>query len=227
MTAAFLIDRPALRIPPGAGTLAGFRAWAASDEFPREGCRISYIAGEMLIDMSPEEINVHNWIKTSVTIAWGTLVQQADSGVVYADRALLSNEDADLSSEPDVMFATWNTLKAGRLRPVPMERFPDRAMELEGTPDCVVEIVSPSSVRKDTKLLLEAYHRAGIAEYWLIDGTKEPLHWQILRHAPGGYVAAAPVKGWTHSRVFDRRFKFQRSRDPMGNWRYSLRVKPQ
>lgn len=225
MTTLSLIDRPTLRIPPGAGTLAGFRAWATSDDFPREGYRISYIAGELLIDMSPEEINVHNWIKTAVTATFFNLSDEQRIGCVYADRALLSNVDAELSSEPDVMYAHWSTLKAGVLRIVPKEGRPGRAMEIEGTPDCVVEIVSPSSVRKDTKLLLEAYHRAGIAEYWLIDGTKDPLQWQILRHEPGGYVAVTPVRGWTHSPVFDRRFKFERSRDPMGNWRYSLRVK--
>jgi Uma2 family endonuclease len=37
-------------------------------------------------------------------------------------------------------------------------------MELEGTPDWVLEVVSQSSVAKDTKWLRESYHKAGIPE---------------------------------------------------------------
>jgi Uma2 family endonuclease len=219
------LDALTLAIPPGAGTLPGFRRWAASDEFPREGYHISYIAGELLIDMSPEEINVHNWIKLAVTLAWGNLAEQQASGRVYPDRVLLTHVAADLSSEPDATFALWDTLRSGRLRAVPMEGDPRRSMELEGTPDCVVEIVSPSSVRRDTKLLRAAYHRAGIPEYWLIDGTRDPIKWELLRHEANGYVPTRAVRGWVRSDIFNHSFKFERSRDPMGNWRYSLRSK--
>ena len=48
------LDDPAIRIPARAATLAGFRAWALSDEFPERG-RFSFINGELFVDMSPEE----------------------------------------------------------------------------------------------------------------------------------------------------------------------------
>ena len=40
---------------------------------------------------------------------------------------------------------------------------------MEGPPDLCVEIISPSSVEKDTDLLFKRYAKAGIQEYWLID----------------------------------------------------------
>ncbi len=42
-----------------------------------------------------------------------------------------------------------------------------------GAPDLVVEILSPSSVKMDTKLKMAKYATAGVREYWVIDPDKE------------------------------------------------------
>ena len=42
-----------------------------------------------------------------------------------------------------------------------------------GAPDLVVEILSPSSARMDTKIKLGKYAAAGVREYWLIDPDRE------------------------------------------------------
>ena len=42
-----------------------------------------------------------------------------------------------------------------------------------GAPDLVVEILSPSSTRMDTKIKLGKYATAGVREYWLIDPDRE------------------------------------------------------
>jgi hypothetical protein len=52
-------DTLAVHIPAAACTLDGFRKWACSTAFPERG-HISYIGGELIIDMSPEEFNHHN-----------------------------------------------------------------------------------------------------------------------------------------------------------------------
>jgi Uma2 family endonuclease len=46
---------------------------------------------------------------------------------------------------------------------------PGRYIDVEGPPDLIVEIVSDTSVAKDTRRLPEAYFRAGVAEFWLAD----------------------------------------------------------
>lgn len=38
-----------------------------------------------------------------------------------------------------------------------------------GSPDLLVEILSPSNPRHDTVLKLELYRRAGVGEYWIVD----------------------------------------------------------
>ena len=43
------------------------------------------------------------------------------------------------------------------------------ARKVDGPPDLVVEILSPSSQRRDHELKLRLYERAGVDEYWIVD----------------------------------------------------------
>ena len=43
---------------------------------------------------------------------------------------------------------------------------------MEGAPDLVVEILSPSNQRKDVALKLYKYMKAGVKEYWIVDPVK-------------------------------------------------------
>ena len=61
--------------------------------------------------------------------------------------------------------------------------------EFEGTPDMVLEVVSATSVRKDTEILRDLYWRAGIQEYWLVDARGDEPLFSILRHTARGYAA--------------------------------------
>src|SRR5262249_26589734 len=98
--------------------------------------------------------------------------------------------------------------------------------ELEGTPDWVLEIVSDSSVEKDTQELRSAYHRARIPEYWLIDARGDEIVFLILLRRRKGYAAAAVRDGWQRSKVFGRGFRLERERDEFGLWEYTLHVQP-
>jgi Uma2 family endonuclease len=88
-----------------------------------------------------------------------------------------------------------------------------------------MEILSDSSVEKDTKRLRAAYHRAGILEYWLIDARGAEISFQILSWRQGGYVAVPSRDGWIHSKVFGCDFRLSRSRDRLGLWSYKLDVR--
>src|SRR5690348_894901 len=119
-------------IPASAATLGGFRTWCASAEFP-ESKRISFINQDIVIDMSPEEPETHNKVKTEIIRVVANLVKQHDLGTVYSDRMLLVNEEADLSTEPDGMFVSWETVQAQRTRLVPRAGHQGEYQELVGT----------------------------------------------------------------------------------------------
>jgi Uma2 family endonuclease len=113
------------------------------------------------------------------------------------------------------------------VRLVPRAGQTERYREIEGTPDWVLEVLSDSSVEKDTEKLRGAYHRAGIPEYWLVDARGEEVVFQILHWRKTGYAAARVRDGWQHSRVFGRSFRLERQRDDLGLWEYTLHVRPE
>src|SRR5262245_43573567 len=187
------IDNPSIRIPASAATLAGFRAWATSEGFPERG-RFSFIDGELHVDLSPEELDTHNKVKTEVCRVLGNLNRKLDLGEYYSDGTLVTNETAGLSTEPDGTLVTWKSFEMGRVHLGTRQDRPGQYVELVGSPDWVLEVVSRSSATKDTQALREAYHRAGVLEYWIVDARFEEVGFQILRRRRDGY-AAVPARG--------------------------------
>jgi Uma2 family endonuclease len=219
-----LPDREVI-VPASARSLAGFRAWAKSEGFPRRG-RISFLDGDIYIDMTPEEIQTHGLLKAEIGSVLVVLNKKKDLGSFFPDGTLLTNVEANLSTEPDACFATWRSLEPRRVRLIPRKGAQDQYLELKGTPEWVLEIVSKTSVAKDTKRLRLQYHRAGISEYWLVDARREKLSFQILYRGAADFEPAPNRDGWQTSRVFGCRFRLIRQRGRMGLWQYTLEMKP-
>ena len=87
-----------------------------------------------------------------------------------------------------------------------------------------MEIISASSVRKDSVQLRRAYFLAGIPEYWLIDARGAEVIFEILRANDSGYQAVPSEDGWQVSAVFKRAFRLERLQDAFG-WKYELHVR--
>jgi Uma2 family endonuclease len=219
-----ITDRFQLVVPPDVCTLEGFRAWASADDFP-ERVRVTYLDGEVYLDMSNEEINTHIALKTRLIGTLGSLVEALNLGHFYGDGVLLVNEEGRVSNNPDAVFLSRATLETRRVRLVPRRGGEHLYRELEGTPDWVLEVVNDGSVHKDTVRLREGYHRAGIPEYWLVDARGETLSFQILLRRKTGYAASPGRDGWQRSRVFERSFRLERVLDEFGLWEYTLHVR--
>ena len=54
---------------------------------------------------------------------------------------------------------------------------------INGAPDFVVEVVSPSSTRKDHLLKLNKYMMAGVREYWILDPEDKLVYTYIRRES--------------------------------------------
>lgn len=170
-------------IPLWVKDLASFRRWTNRDDFPEHG-RICYLSGEVDIDLSRQQLFTHVAVKGTIAATLGSHVKSERMGLFLGDGARLSNVEADFSVVPDALFAAKAVLR-DRLRL--LDTRGEGYDELEGTPDMVLEVVSDSSVRKDTQQLRNDYWTAGIHEYWLVDAREEPLIFDILRHTPKGY----------------------------------------
>jgi Uma2 family endonuclease len=210
-----------LFIPTSAMSVEGFRAWAQSDSFPTTG-EFSFLNGQLYVDMSPEELHKHNKVKTAITSRLHAIATQAELGDVYGDRMLVTNPDCGLSTEPDATFVAYESIESGRVRLVQRDGFPDEAIEIEGSPGMVLEVVSRSSARKDKTVLRDLYHRADVREYWLVDALGDSLDFRILGNTASGYEEVARNDDWIRSDVFAREFRIDRQRDRLGHWRYAL-----
>ncbi len=217
-----------VEIPLEIGSLADFRRWAFSDEFPETG-RIDYIAGCIEVHMSPEEFYCHGVVKTEIAATLHRRVQQEAMGYLVTDQTRVSSVPADLSAEPDIVFVSEQALDSGRVRLIPkVAGGEDRYVELEGAPELIVEIVSDSSVSKDTRRLPAAYFRAGVDEYWLVDARCDPLVFCIHHRGPEGFQpASVDAAGWQFSQLFRRSYRLERGRNAKGRPYFVLHERPQ
>jgi Uma2 family endonuclease len=174
--------------------------------------------------MSKEQVFSHNQVKNEYGFVLTGLAKADKRGRYFPDGILLSNADVDFTAQPDGLFVSHLALETGQVRLV--EGTKDGYLELEGSPDMALEVVSDSSVHKDTVLLRDLYWQAGITEYWLVDARGQRLRFEVLRHTSKGYVSVRRQGGWLKSSVFDRDFQLARQDDGLGNPEYTLNVRP-
>lgn len=217
---AGLAEHP-LHIPANAHTLDGFRTWVLSDQFP-EKLRALYLRGEVWLDMSKEEIRTHAAVKTAIAGTMFNLNEEVDFGDLYINGVLVTNKRAKVSNNPDMVAVFWQSLEAGRVR---YEQRRKEEVEIVGSPDWLLEIVSKGSVVKDRKQLKQAYHDAKVREYWIVDARGDEIDFRVLHWRPRGYQLGKSADGWHYSHAFARRFRLLRTVDRRGAWRYRLETK--
>jgi Uma2 family endonuclease len=211
-----------ITIPGWIDSLESYRRWAESDEYPLNGW-ISYLDGTIWVDPSMEEFLTHNRVKQAYNGLFFSLLAQHPVGCFVPDRMLLVNEAANLSTEPDGLFYLWTTMQAGRLNLVRGKKA--GYMQLEGTPDAVLEIVSESSETKDLVHLRDLYWKARIPEYWLVDVRRDEARFDILRHTNDAYQPTPSDQGWLRSEIVGHSFRIERTTDPLGFPQYVVQVK--
>ncbi len=68
-----------------------------------------------------------------------------------------------------------------------LSRFADD-VAIQGPPDLVVEVVSPSTAARDRSQKLHTYYQAGVPWYWLVES--DTLLITEYRHTPDGYLVS-------------------------------------
>lgn len=210
-------------IPSGILDLDSFRRWAHSEDFP-EDVRIAFLDGTLWVDLDMERGFSHNDVKHEIAGVLRRLVRSDRSGRYFGDGMRLSHPAANLSTDPDGLFVTFAAQDSGRVRLVPNSQNVD-VVELEGTPEMVLEVVSDSSVEKDTVKLPPLYHRAGIAEFWRVDARQE-LRFEIFRRGDSDWDTTELPDGWWRSAVFARDFRLVAEVDPRGQPWFTLESRP-
>lgn len=215
-----------VEIPLGLRSLDDFRHWAHSEKFPEEG-RVDYVGGRIEVDMSPEDVITHGVLKSELVISLGTRIKRGGLGILVTDSTRVSCPEVNLSVEPDIVFLSKARLADGRAKLVPKSSGePGRFIEVEGPPDLLVEIVSDSSVAKDTKRLPALYYAAGVEEYWLADARGSELLFRIHTRGSSSFEAVeSDVDGFQSSGVMGCAFRLSREEGDHGLWTFDLGTK--
>lgn len=222
---ANLSDGFTIEVPANAQTYDGFLEWATSEEFPKRG-RIDFIGGRLFIDMAAEEIHSHGTLKAALVVAIGGFIRSNGLGKIFTDRSRYGSRDAESGTEPDILFCAYDGIRSGRVRFVESKDNEGRCMVIEGSADLVVEIVSQSSVAKDTRELRERYLAAGVTEYWILDARGMRMTFDLLVRGDGDWRKTTPDEtGFLRSEVLGRRIRVDRMTDAVGLPDYDVQIR--
>jgi len=121
---------------------------------PNDGKRYEIIEGELFVTPSP--FRPHQRAVTRLTSYLSVFVREKDIGEVFVAPFDVVFSRFDVV-EPDLLYVS-----KGRLSVLTEKN-------VQGAPDLVVEVLSPSTAEKDRTIKLKLYARYGVQEYWIID----------------------------------------------------------
>lgn len=134
-----------------------------------------FIQGEVI--MHSPALNRHLAASQRILCLLEAYVRVNGLGLVRHEKAMTSFPRNDY--EPDVMF--FGAAKAGTIDPDTL-KFP--------IPDLIVEVLSPSTEKRDRGIKFQDYALHGVAEYWIIDPVAEAV--ELYRLQGDAYPATAP-----------------------------------
>ena len=141
-----------------------------------DGNRYELIEGELILVPRPRL--KHQKIGLKIANFFVNFLEQNPIGEIYSDVDVYLG---DKVVAPDVLFIAKERLNiAGELN-------------IQGAPDLVVEVLSPSTASYDKKIKSQLYFTNGVKEYWLVDPDQQLVE-----------VLIAGEKEWRWAGVFDQ-----------------------
>ncbi len=122
--------------------------------FPDDGLRHEIIDGEHYVSPPPVIRHQRNLLKLSHLLQ-NYLDEHTVGEILFAPVSVLLSEFNVF--EPDLIYLSNERRQQLTLK------------NLQGAPDLVVEILSPSTRSRDERLKRVVYQRTGAREYWIID----------------------------------------------------------
>ncbi len=144
---------------------------------PDDGKRHEIIDGEHYVNAAPSV--KHQRVVMRILVPLANFVNDGQLGEVFVSPfdTVLSEVDV---VQPDVLY-------------ISNERLPLlNDANLRGTPDLVVEVLSPSNRVHDEKVKKQRYDVFGVAEYWIADPEQEWL--RIYRRRESGLATVAELR---------------------------------
>lgn len=153
-------------------------------QMPDDGKRYEVIDGELLVNPSPAK--AHQRLQRRIGWLFKSL-EESDAGEVFFAPVDVRLSPYDIV-QPDLLFLLPHRLEIYRPSGV-----------VEGPPDIVVEILSPSTRSIDQIRKAALYARGGVPEYWIADPDTPSL--MIYELQQGQYRPVPAEAGQSRSLV--------------------------
>jgi Uma2 family endonuclease len=147
--------------------------------FPDDGLRHELIDGVHYVTASPA--SRHQLVMGNLHFHLQLHLRQHGGGVLFL-------------SPLDVLFSQFDVVEPDLLFVSDARRQVVTEKNVQGAPDLVIEVTSPSTRRRDEGIKLALYDRCDVVEYWVVDPKAELM--RVYRRA-GGRLARALELGNT------------------------------
>ena len=137
------------------------------------------IDGELIVSRQPHLR--HGAIIARLSAQFYPAVK-ALGGMVLVEPGIVWGEEAEDNVAPDIAIVLPDRLHLATGR------------SLSGTPNLVMEIVSPGSIEVDYVTKRDLYARTGAQEYWIIDWQHTVIEVWTFTESPGRAVAYKPAQ---------------------------------
>ena len=149
-------------------------------ELPNDGKRYEILEGELAVTPAPTP--KHQNASVNLTAILSQHIKANELGKLYHAPIDLILESTSVL-QPDLLFVAKarHNIISGR--------------GIEGAPDLVIEILSPTTTRNDRVNKAQIYARHKVPAYWIVDPEQETVEVYLL--SMDGYRLAATLQGET------------------------------
>jgi Uma2 family endonuclease len=175
---------------PSSTGLGGAEAACTYEDYRKlpEGAPYQLIGGELVLTPAPG--TYHQVVSMRLENQMVNFVTARQSGIVLdapVDVYLGESE----TYQPDIIFI-------GRDRMEIIE--PER---INGSPDLVVEILSPSTAYYDLRKKFKTYEQSGVKEHWIVDPKQKSVQVFILKDGKFALDQEVETGGAVHSHILE------------------------
>ncbi len=130
--------------------------------------RYELINGEFILVSAPNR--AHQWASVTLVSRMALFVEDRELGWVFHApfEVVLTDPEGINIIQPDIIFVSRER-----------EHIITRA-NIQGAPDLLVEILSPSTGRRDRTTKRDLYARHGVKEYWIADPEAQTVTVMLL-----------------------------------------------
>jgi len=143
-----------------------------------EGAPYQLIGGELV--MTPSPIPYHQEILGKIFYELKRFVEENTRGKVYLAPIDVYFSETDIY-QPDIIF-----ISKDRLNIIGEKK-------IEGSPDLVIEILSPATAYYDLRIKKDTYEQSGVKEYWIVDPIQKTI--EVFGNKKSKFESVSAAKG--------------------------------